>query len=462
MNTIKSINPCTGDLMKEYPEMNNEQIESIISKAHEAFLKWKDLSFETRAGYMRKAAQIMLKKKQEISEVCAREMGKPTVFGDGETDVCAMILNYYADNAEKFLADRPLETSLNKAFIAYEPLGVILSVQPWNAPFYQMIRSAGPHIMAGNTMIMKQASNVPQCAQLMEDIFNEAGFPQGVYTNLFLEGSKVTPLLDDYRIQGATLTGSIGAGASFAAAASKNIVRSILELGGNDPCIIMNDADLDEAFSAVIMGRIWNAGQICCSPKRIIISEDIYEQFVTKAKETFESIKIGNPLDKDTVLGPLCTEEALKKALSQINTAIKQGVTVITGGKRLEREGFFLEPTILTDITNDMDIYHEEVFAPVLMVYKFKNIDEAIDLANDSTYGLGGSIFSKNEEEAVKLARKINTGMVFINHVTTSVGPELPFGGTKKSGYGRELSPDAIYEFVNPKLIRITNTKALY
>ena len=462
MNTIKSINPCTGNLMKEYPEMNNEQIESIISKAHEAFLKWKELSFDSRAGYMRKAAQIMLDRKQEISEVCAREMGKPMVFGDGETEVCAMILNYYADNAEKFLADRPLATPLNKAFIAYEPLGVILSVQPWNAPFYQMVRSAGPHIMAGNTMIMKQASNVPQCAQLMEDIYNEAGLPQGVYTNLFLEGSKISPLLDDYRIQGATLTGSVGAGASFGSAASKNIVRSILELGGNDPCIILNDADLDEAFSAAIMGRLWNSGQICCSPKRIILLEDSYEPFIAKAKEIFASIKVGDPLEKDTLVGPVCTAEALAKGLNQINTAIKQGATLVAGGKQMEREGFFIEPTLLTDITKDMDIYHEEVFAPVLMVYKVKSIDEAIDLANDSTYGLGGSIFSKNEEEAVKLARRINTGMVFINHVTTSVGPELPFGGTKKSGYGRELSPDAVYEFVNPKLIRISDTKALY
>lgn len=462
MNTIKSINPTNGTLMKEYPEMDANQIESIISKAHGAFLKWKELSFEARAAYIRKAAQIMLDRKQEISEVCAREMGKPTIFGDGETEVCAMILNYYADNAEKFLADRPLETPLGKAFIAYEPLGIILSVQPWNAPFYQMVRSAGPHLMAGNTMIMKQASNVPQCAQLMEDIFNEAGLPEGVYTNLFLEGSKISPLLDDYRIQGATLTGSIGAGSSFASAASKNIVRSVLELGGSDPCIIMDDANLEEAFDAAIMGRLWNAGQICCSPKRIILSDKIYDQFMAKAKQTFESIKVGDPLEKDTVLGPVCTEEALNKALSQINTAIQQGVTVITGGKRLEREGFFLEPTILTDITKDMNIYHEEVFAPVMMVYKVRNIDEAIALANDSTYGLGGSIFTKNEEEGIKLARRINTGMVFINHVTTSVGPELPFGGTKKSGFGRELSPDAIYEFMNPKLIRVTTTSALY
>ena len=386
MNTIKSINPCSGKLMKEYPEMNSDQIESVISKAHKAFLEWKELSFHSRAEYMRKTAQIMLDRKQEISEICAIEMGKPTVYGDGETEVCAMILNYYAENAETFLADRPLETPLNKAFIAYDPLGVILSVQPWNAPFYQMIRSAAPHIMAGNTMIMKQASNVPQCAQLMEDIFNEAGLPQGVYTNLFLEGSKISPLLEDYRIQGAALTGSVGAGSSFASSAGKNIVRSILELGGNDPCIIMNDADLDEAFEVVINGRLWNAGQICCSPKRIILPDDIYEQFIVKAKEIFKTIKIGNPLDKDTVLGPVCTEEALNKALNQINTAIKQGANLIIGGKRIDREGFFLEPTILTDITSDMNIYHEEVFAPVLMIYKVKSIDEAIDLANDSTY----------------------------------------------------------------------------
>lgn len=462
MSTIKSINPCTGQVMMEFQEMTLPEITSLIDKSNQAFMSWKELPYSTRASYLKRVAQIMLERKTEISRICALEMGKPTIFGDGETEVCAAILNYYADNGEKFLQDKPIETPHGKAFIAYDPLGVILSVQPWNAPFYQMIRSAAPILMAGNTIIMKQASNVPQCAKLMDDIFKEAEMLEGVYTNLILSGAKVDSLFDDDRIKGAALTGSVKAGSSFASAAAKNIIPSIIELGGSDPCIIMPDANEEEAFNAAIMGRLWNAGQICCSPKRIIITDDMYDAFIAKAKATFQSVKIGDPLDKETALGPVCSEEIMNKALQQLDTAIKQGVKVITGGKRLAREGFFIEPTILTDIDKSMDIYHEEVFAPVLMVYKVKDMDEAIKLANDSTFGLGCSIFSSNDDEAIKYARKIESGMVFINHVTTSVGPELPFGGTKKSGYGRELSQAAIYEFTNPKCIRITTADALY
>ena len=462
MADIKSINPADAQVLKVFQEMSQTEIENIICKADKAFAEWKKTTFAQRSELLKKVAAIMLERKREISELCAKEMGKIIPYGDGETDVCIMILNYYADNGEKFLADKPIETPNGKAFITYQPLGVILSVQPWNAPFYQMIRSAAPNIMAGNTIIMKQASNVPQCAKLMEDIFREAGSPEGVYTNLFLSGSKISPLLNDRRITGATLTGSVKAGESFASAAAANVIPSILELGGNDPFIVLPDADIDKAIQTATSGRIWNAGQICCSPKRIIVPEEMYDTFVSKSKQIFESVKIGDPLDKDTELGPVCTMEALEKVEKQVQTAIAQGAKVQTGGKRIDREGYFMQPTVLTDITKEMDIYNEEVFGPVLMIYKVKSTDEAIELANDTTYGLGGTVFGNNEEEAVKVARQINTGMVYINHVTVSVGPEIPFGGTKKSGYGRELSKEAIYEFTNHKLIRITTPDSLY
>lgn len=461
MSSIKTVNPATNEVVKEYPEMSSEQIEKIIDQADKAYHEWRKTPFAKRAELIHKVAQILRDRKTELAKIFTLEMGKIVKEGEAEIDVCAGIFDYYADYAEKLLSDNPLPTPQGKAFLTHEPIGVILSVQPWNFPFYQITRSAAPNIMAGNTVVLKHASNVPLAAETMEKIFAEAGFPKGVYSNLFIPGSKVSELLDDPRIKGASLTGSEPAGSSFAAAAGKNVMKSTLELGGSDAFIVMLDADLDKAVETAVNGRLWNAGQVCVSPKRIIVPESLYPDFVNKAKELFEKAKVGDPLQPDTQLAPLSSMKAREDVIAQVEKAIQQGAKLVTGGKRIEGPGAYMQATILTGIKKGMNAYSEEIFGPVLMVYSVKDMDEAIELANDTDFGLGGSVFGTDTDEAVKIARRIETGMVYINHVT-GIAPELPFGGTKKSGYGREQSIMGIYEFVNSKLIRVTTPEAGY
>lgn len=461
MSSIKTINPATGETVKEYPEMTSQQIDGIIEQADRAFQTWRRTSFAERAEMIHRVAQIMRERKEELGKLCSLEMGKLQKEGIGEVEICAGIFDYYADNAEKLLADRPLDTPNGEAFLSYEPIGVILSVQPWNFPFYQITRSAAPNIMAGNTVVLKHASNVPQAAETMEKIFAAAGAPKGVYTNLFVSGSKVSELLNDDRIKGASLTGSEPAGASFASMAGKNVKKSTLELGGSDAFIVMPDADLDKAVETAVNGRLWNAGQVCVSPKRIIVPASLYDQFVEKAKALFENAKVGDPLDPDTQLAPLSSVGARDEVLAQVEKAVQQGAKLVTGGRKIDGAGAFMQPTILTGIEKNMDAYAEEIFGPVLMIYSVKDMDEAVYLANDTEFGLGGSVFGTDTKEAVKIARRIDTGMVYINHVT-GIAPELPFGGTKKSGYGREQSIEGVYEFVNSKLIRVTTPDAAY
>lgn len=461
MSGIKTVDPVTNEVVKEYPEMTPQQVDKILEQANKAFKKWRDISFAERANMIRKVASIMLERKENLAKLCALEMGKIVKEGIAEVEICAGIFNYYADYAEKLLADQPLQTPYGKAFISHEPIGVILSVQPWNFPFYQITRSAAPNIMAGNTVVLKHASNVPQAAEIMEMIFTEAGAPEGVYTNLFISGSRVSEFLNDPRIKGATLTGSEPAGSSFASMAGKNVMKSTLELGGSDAFIVMPDADLDKAVETAVNGRLWNAGQVCVSPKRIIVPRKLFDEFVAKAKDLFENAIVGDPLDPNTQLAPLSSVKARENVIAQVEKAIRQGAKLISGGKRFEGPGAFMQPTILTGITKEMDAYYEEIFGPVLMVYSVRDMNEAIELANDTRFGLGGSVFGTDTEEAVKIARRIDTGMVYINHVT-GIAPELPFGGTKKSGYGREQSIEGMYEFVNSKLIRVTTPDAAY
>ncbi len=461
MSSIKTVNPTTNQVEKEYGVMTEQQIEGILSNADEAFKKWKKTPFSVRAELLHKVAVILRKESEELGKLCSIEMGKLLREGVGEVMLCADIFDYYADNGAQFLADSPLETPTGKAFLSYEPIGVLLSVQPWNFPFYQITRSAAPNIMAGNTIVLKHASNVPQAAEIMEKIFAEAGAPKGVYTNLFVPGSKVSQLLSDPRIKGASLTGSEPAGSSFASMAGKYLKKSTLELGGSDVFVVMPDADLDKAVKTATAGRLWNAGQVCVSPKRIIVQEAVADEFIEKAKVIFENAVVGDPLDPKTDLAPLSSEKAVQDVIKQVEIAVQQGAKLVTGGKRLSRAGAFMEPTILTGITKKMNAYSEEIFGPVLVVYSVKDIDEAVELANDTTFGLGGTVFGTDTDKAVEVARRIDTGMVYINHVT-GIAPELPFGGTKNSGYGREQSPAGIYEFVNAKLIRVTTPDAPY
>ncbi len=461
MSNIKTVNPTTNQVEKEYAEMTDGQIEIILADADKAFQSWRKTSFAERAKLLHRVAEIMRERKDELGRLCSIEMGKLHREGIGEVELSANIFDYYAQNGEKFLADAPLDTPEGKAFLSYDPIGVLLSVQPWNFPFYQITRSAAPNIMAGNTVVLKHASNVPQAAEIMEKIFAEAGAPKGVYTNLFVPGSKVSELVADPRVKGAALTGSEPAGSSFASMAGKSVKKSTLELGGSDAFIVMPDADLDKAVETATFGRLWNAGQVCVSPKRIIVLESVAEKFIEKAKAIFENVVVGDPLDPKTQLAPLSSEKAVQDVLKQVEKTVSQGAKLVLGGKRIDRPGAFMEPTILTGIKKGMLAYSEEIFGPVLAIYAVKDIDEAVELANDTVFGLGGTIFGTDTDKAVEVARRIDTGMVYINHVT-GIAPELPFGGTKKSGYGREQSPAGIYEFVNAKLIRVTTPDAAY
>lgn len=451
---IQSINPYTLERLKSFEEMTETEIENAITKAHETYQVWKVTSFEERAKVLNKVALIIREKKAELSKLITLEMGKLIKQAEYEIDYAASIFEYYANNAKDFLADEPLKVDFGEAYIKKSPIGVLLGVEPWNFPFYQVARFAAPNIMIGNTIVLKHASNVPQCAQAIEDVFREANAPKGLYTNLFVSGSNVSKIIEDKRIQGASLTGSEKAGSSLAMTAGKYIKKSVLELGGNDPFIVLEDADIDRATDLAVYGRTVNNGQSCIASKRFIVLEPIAEEFLAKFKTKMGALKLGNPLDRETQLGPLSSEEALKTLLDQVNKTISEGAKVEIGGKRADLKGAFMEPTILSNITASMTAYKEELFGPVASFYIVKNDEEAIKLANDTEFGLGGSVFSKNIQRAKNIANQIDSGMIFINHPTKS-STDMPFGGTKRSGYGRELSPLGIEEFVNKKLIRI-------
>ena len=455
MRTIKSVNPATNELLKEFDTITPDALQSVIAKADKAFNAWKETSFAERAAILNKAADLMMSRQRYYAELVTLEMGKKIMESLAEVEFSSEYFRYYANHAEALLADKKINTPLGDSWLSYEPIGVLLSVQPWNFPYYQVLRVAAPQLMAGNAMILKHASNVPQCAEAISGILSEAGLPDGVFTNIFLPGSEVQLLLDDPRIRGVMLTGSEKAGASIAAAAGRNIKKATLEFGGSDPLIILDDADLDAAFSASIYGRMYNAGQACVSPKRIIIQESIAEKFLEKATAIFDTLKTGDPMDPETDIPPLSSESAVEEILSQIERAVHEGARLIRGGYRSDRKGSYMEPAILTDITPDMTAFKEEIFGPVLMLYKVKDDQEAINLANATDFGLGGAVFG-SEARSVAIARKIESGMVYVNTLTAA-SPERPFGGTKNSGFGREQSEAGIMEFVNVKNIVVAN-----
>ncbi|KQS47917.1 succinate-semialdehyde dehydrogenase [Flavobacterium sp. Leaf359] len=453
---IKTINPYNNKEIKSFEEFSEEAVEKKIAQADKTYQKWKTIAIKQRAELLMNVASLFRKRKEELAKLITLEMGKLIAQSEAEVEMCASVYEYYAKNAADFLEDKPIEIKDGKAFVRYTPIGIILAVEPWNYPYNQVARVAAPNIMAGNVIMVKHASNVPQCAAAIEEIFREAGAEDGIYTNLFLSSSRIAKLAEDPRIVGLSLTGSEKAGASLAEAAGKNLKKSVLELGGSDPFIILEDADLEKAVKNAVKGRFGNMGQACTSSKRIIAVEKIADEFLEKFKEKVTGLKVGDPMERDTEVGPLSSEEAAQKIEKQVNDTVKSGAKVVLGGKRIDREGAFYEPTILTDIKPGMVAYHEEIFGPVASFYKVKDEKEAIALANDSTFGLGGSVFSENIDRAVEVASQIETGMVFINeHVASR--PDLPFGGTKRSGYGRELSELGIEEFVNKKLIRISN-----
>jgi succinate-semialdehyde dehydrogenase / glutarate-semialdehyde dehydrogenase len=451
----QTINPFTEELVKTFREHTDAQLEAIIAKAEEIYEKdWSLRPLAERKAIVKKAASILREKRDEFATPITIEMGKLFREAQGEVELSADILDYYADNAEKFLAPEKLKVKEGEAFVESEPLGVLFCVEPWNFPYYQLARVAGPNLMVGNTLIVKHAPNVPQCALAFEKLFLDAGAPAGAYTNVFLSNEQAATAIADKRIRGVALTGSERAGEAVASEAGKALKKSTMELGGSDAFIVLDDADMDTAVKWGVWGRMNNTGECCVAAKRFILDEKIADRFLDRFKKELEKLVPGDPMDPNTTLGPLCTKGALDLVQKQIKTAVDCGAKVSMGGKRLDRPGYFLEPTILTDITPKNPAFHQEFFAPVALIFRVKDEKEAIKLANDSPYGLGGSVITKDIERGKRIARQIDTGMVFINQATWTA-PDLPFGGVKNSGYGRELSELGIGEFVNKKLIRV-------
>jgi succinate-semialdehyde dehydrogenase / glutarate-semialdehyde dehydrogenase len=451
----QTINPFTEQLIKTFPMHTDTQLERIIAKAEAVYEKdWRRRTLDERKAVVKRAAAILRENLDEFAKPITVEMGKLFREAQAEVELSADILDYYGDNAATFLAPRKLKVAEGEALVESEPLGVLFCVEPWNFPYYQLARIAGPDLMAGNVVIIKHAPNVPQCALAFEKLFLDAGAPEGVYTNVFLSNEQAAKAVADPRIKGVALTGSERAGSAVAAEAGQALKKTTMELGGSDAFIVLDDADIDTAVKWGVWGRMNNTGECCIAAKRFILHEKIADTFLNRFKKELEALVPGDPMDAKTTLGPLCSKGALQLVEKQIQTAVEGGAKVLTGGKRLDRPGYFLAPTILSGITPENPAFHVEFFAPVAMIFRVKNEQEAIDLANDSPYGLGGSVITKDVERGKRIARQIHTGMVFINQ-STWTAPDLPFGGVKNSGYGRELSELGISEFVNKKLIRV-------
>jgi succinate-semialdehyde dehydrogenase/glutarate-semialdehyde dehydrogenase len=451
--TYQSVNPATGKLDKSFPDMTDAALETAIAKASECFETWRRKSYDHRAKIVHKASELMKTHQASLARTMTLEMGKRISEAEGEVDFSSRILAYYAKNAERFLAPVKLHPTRGQAHMESSPIGVIFGVEPWNFPYYQLARVAGPHLMAGNTMVVKHAGCVPQCAIAFEQLWIEAGAPEGLYTNLLISHDQSDHILEDPRIKGLALTGSVAAGQSLAAKAGRNLKISSMELGGSDAFIVLEDADLELAVKWAVWGRMYNAGQTCCAAKRFIVVDKLADSFLNKFQAALEALKPGDPLDTKTELGPLSTESAIVQLLAQVDTAVKHGATVVMGGKRFDRPGAYMQPTILTDVKPGNPAFRDEFFGPVAMFFRVKDEDEAIALANDSDFGLGGSVFTKDVVRGMKVASRVETGMMFINNIDWT-DPELPFGGIKASGYGRELGDMGIQEFVNKKLVR--------
>jgi succinate-semialdehyde dehydrogenase/glutarate-semialdehyde dehydrogenase len=457
----QSVNPATGELLQVFPEHTDQQMLEALAAADKTYREvWSTKSYKERAKHIGKAAALMLEQKEELARLATIEMGKRIEESRGEVEISAAILKYYADNAEKFLAPRALNSSMGDAHIEYSPIGVLIGIQPWNYPYYQLARFVAPNLMSGNVILLKHAPGVPQCALAFERILKEAGLPAGTYTNLFLSNEQVSILIDDPRTRGIALTGSERAGEALASRAGKNLKKSTMELGGSDAFVVLQDADLEHTVKMAVLGRFGNCGQICVGAKRFIIVERLKEKFLEAFSKAAKELKLGDPLDQSVTLGPVSSEAALQLLLMQVNEAIAHGAHALLGGKRAGSKGSFMQPTILTDITPDNPAFKQEFFGPVALVFFAKDEDAAIALANDSPFGLGGSVYTTDIEHGKRVASRIDTGMVFINYPSLS-WPDLPFGGIKRSGYGKELSNLGIEEFINKKLVCVANGPSL-
>ncbi|MEA5527718.1 NAD-dependent succinate-semialdehyde dehydrogenase [Nodularia spumigena] len=450
---IATINPATGQTIKVFEPLKDSEIASKLDLAGQTFEQYRKTSFSERSQWLEKAAIILQQEKADFAKIMTLEMGKTYKAAIAEVEKCALVCNYYAEHAPTFLADVAIKTDASHSFVRHDPMGVILAVMPWNFPFWQVFRFAAPTLMAGNVGLLKHASNVPQCALAIADIIHRAGFPEGAFQTLLIGAAKVADIMADDRVKAATLTGSEPAGASLASVAGKQIKKTVLELGGSDPFIVLESADLETAVATATSARMLNNGQSCIAAKRFIIAEAIAPKFEKLLLDKFLALKVGDPMQPDTDLGPLATPDLLQDLHQQVQTAVKSGGKVLTGGHPLaDRPGNFYPPTIITDIPLDSAIAQEEFFGPVALLFRVPDINAAIQLANATPFGLGASAWTNNDQERDRLITEIAAGAVFINSMVKS-DPRLPFGGIKRSGYGRELSIQGIHEFVNLKTV---------
>lgn len=451
---IASVNPATGELLQSFEPLTEAEIEQKIQKAVATFANYRLLPFSMRAAWMRKAADILDAEKNELARLMTLEMGKLHREAVAEAGKCAAGCRYYADNAEKFMANEVVEAGAKKSFISYQPVGPILAIMPWNFPFWQVFRFVAPSLMAGNVGLLKHASNVPQCALKIEEILHRAGFPEGAFQTLLVGAKQVDAILADPRIMAATLTGSEGAGIEVGVSAAKRIKKVVLELGGSDPFIVMPSADLEEAVATAVKARVQNNGQSCIAAKRFILAESIADTFTEKFVAKMKSLKIGDPMQDSTELGPLATPSGVTDLERDLQKTLEAGGKLLTGGKAIKQAGNYFEPTVLTDIPKESPAYREEFFGPVASLFRVKDIDDAIRLANDSRFGLGASVWTNVPAEQEHFIRDLQSGMVFINKMVAS-DPRIPFGGVKQSGHGRELGVFGIREFLNIKTVWI-------
>jgi len=452
---IASINPTTEQLLKTFEPLSDSHIEERLERAACAFREYRTVPFSERARMMLRAAEILENERESHARLMTAEMGKTLRSAVDEAMKCAWACRYYAENAERFLADEFVETGVKRSYIRYQPLGPILAVMPWNFPFWQVVRFAAPALMAGNVGLLKHASNVPQCALRLEEIFARAGFPPGVFQTLLVSSRQVDAILGDPRIVAATLTGSEQAGIEVGTGAAKRIKKVVLELGGSDPFIVLPSANLEEAVSTGVKARIINNGQSCIAAKRFIIAEAIAGEFEQKFVRTMEALKIGDPFDESTELGPLATPQGVEELDREVQKTVAAGARLLTGGKRLERPGNFYAPTVLTNIPKNSPADREELFGPVASLFRARDAEDAIRIANESRFGLGASAWTNDAHEREQLINELEAGMVFINRMVAS-DPRLPFGGVKQSGYGRELGHFGIREFTNIKTVSIS------
>lgn len=450
---IATINPATGETLKTFEPLTDAEMEAKLELSKQAFEQYRKTPMEQKAAWMKEAARILEQEKEKFGKLMTQEMGKPIKAAITEVEKCALVCRYYAENAAEFLADVPVSTEASTSFVRYQPMGPILAVMPWNFPFWQVFRFAAPALMAGNVGLLKHASNVPQCAVTIEEIFRQAGFPAGVFQTLLVGADKVAGIVADDRVMAATLTGSEAAGISLASTAGKHLKKTVLELGGSDPFIVTESADLEAAAATAVTARMLNNGQSCIAAKRFIVVDAIADEFEKRLVEKFQALKIGDPMDPETDLGPLATPGILKELDDLVQECITRGAKVLTGGHPLtELPGNYYPPTILSDFPPATPADQEEFFGPVALLFRVANLDEAIALANGIPFGLGASAWTTVEQERDRLIDEIEAGAVFINGMVKS-DPRLPFGGIKRSGYGRELGIQGIHEFVNIKTV---------